>query len=78
MGMTIQDIVDSISSKAGVDTLPPSKHETAAAPACAPWVWTHSLVRNINGDVVCRGAHIRRVAKAGDEDVRSMTLHRAG
>jgi len=32
----------------------------------------------MNGDVVCRGAHIRRVAKAGDEDVRSMTLRRAG
>jgi hypothetical protein len=26
MGMTIQDFVDSIASKAGVDTLPPSKH----------------------------------------------------
>jgi len=27
--------------------------------------------------LVCRGAHIRRAAKAGDEDVRSMTLRRA-
>src|SRR6516164_3050431 len=26
--------------------------------------------------LVCRSAHIRRVAKAGDEDVRSMTLGR--
>jgi hypothetical protein len=23
-----------------------------------PWVWTHSLMRNMDGDVVCRGAHI--------------------
>ena len=45
---------------------PPHPHAT-------PWIWTHSRVRNMNGDVVCRG-----VAKAGDEDVRSMTLRRAG
>jgi hypothetical protein len=29
-------------------------------------------------DLVCRGAHIRRVAKAGDEYVRSMTLRPVG
>lgn len=29
-------------------------------------------------DMIFRGARILRVAKAGDEDVRSMTLRRAG
>ena len=61
-----------------VETLRPAAAIVRAASASAPWVWTHSLMRNMDGDVVCRGAHIRRVAKAGNEDVRSMTLRRAG
>ena len=35
-----------------------SAADAIAASASAPWVWTHSLMRNMDGDVVCRGAHI--------------------
>jgi hypothetical protein len=55
------------------------KNRAIAAPACDPLdMDPFTLAQYEWGCGLPRGAHIRRVANAGDEDVRSVTLRRAG